>query len=190
MQKIVSVLRAKSTVIVTLLLCVLVSSTSSFMIARASIPDATGTIHGCRNSTTTMLRVVDSASQSCDANESALNWDQRGVKAYGYIKHDASGGERGTYIVDANRSYNITDIYANSVSLFTFDVCVTSSVVPSNISTALGVTSNSVSPNMYAVKDATGWTSSAASTACNTAAPNANIYIRSEGHAPFFITVY
>jgi hypothetical protein len=46
-------------------------------IAYASIPDATGTIHGCFKTTNGQLRVIDEG-QSCRKNEAALNWSQTG----------------------------------------------------------------------------------------------------------------
>lgn len=49
--------------------------------AFASIPDSgTGLIHGCYNTTTGALRVIDGATQVCGAGtETALNWNQRGL---------------------------------------------------------------------------------------------------------------
>jgi hypothetical protein len=55
--------------------------TSSVMagVAYASIPDASGVIHGCYNNQTGKLRVIDTAlNQSCDSFETALNWNQTG----------------------------------------------------------------------------------------------------------------
>src|SRR5438128_2688192 len=47
-------------------------------IARATIPDAQGVIHGCvRNGD---LRVIDTASAACKDNETALVWNQQGPK--------------------------------------------------------------------------------------------------------------
>ena len=49
--------------------------------AYASIPDATGLIHGCYSKTSGALRVIDTAkSQKCSATELALNWSQTGPK--------------------------------------------------------------------------------------------------------------
>jgi hypothetical protein len=45
-------------------------------IAYASIPDASGVIHGCRNNGSGLLRVIDSAGQSCTQAETPLNWVQ------------------------------------------------------------------------------------------------------------------
>ena len=44
-------------------------------IAYASIPDESGVIHGCRNKTSGMLRVIDSG-QTCRPAESSLDWVQ------------------------------------------------------------------------------------------------------------------
>jgi hypothetical protein len=57
-------------------------------LVRASIPDGSGTIHSCY--TTGLLarvRIIDSANQNCNGNETALNWSQQGGKAL----HDAGG---------------------------------------------------------------------------------------------------
>jgi hypothetical protein len=46
---------------------------------QASIPDAAGVIHGCYNNTGS-LRVIDSATSTCKASETALSWSQTGSK--------------------------------------------------------------------------------------------------------------
>ncbi len=43
----------------------------------AAIPDPSGVIHGCYRSNGT-LSVIDSATQACGTNETALNWNQTG----------------------------------------------------------------------------------------------------------------
>jgi hypothetical protein len=47
-------------------------------IAYASIPDSGGVIHGCYGSGNGKLRVIDSATSSCGANEVAIAWSQTG----------------------------------------------------------------------------------------------------------------
>ena len=49
-------------------------------IALASIPDSSGVIHSCYRNTALQktFRVIDSATTSCNANETALNWNQQG----------------------------------------------------------------------------------------------------------------
>lgn len=51
-------------------------------IASASVPDSSGQIHSCYSAgllgLTPSFRVIDSASQSCNAGETALNWAQNG----------------------------------------------------------------------------------------------------------------
>ncbi len=44
-------------------------------VAYAAIPDSKGVIHGCRNSGSGLLRVIDSG-QTCSASESSLDWVQ------------------------------------------------------------------------------------------------------------------
>jgi hypothetical protein len=48
-------------------------------VAVAAIPDSSGVIHGCRNTRTGALRVIDTdAGQACTSVEAALNWQQSG----------------------------------------------------------------------------------------------------------------
>jgi len=48
-------------------------------VAAASIPDASGVIHGCRSTKTGVLRVIDTdAGQTCSKDEAALSWNQIG----------------------------------------------------------------------------------------------------------------
>jgi hypothetical protein len=48
-------------------------------VAVASIPDAQGVIHGCRNTKTGALRAIDTdVGQTCGKDEAALNWNQTG----------------------------------------------------------------------------------------------------------------
>ena len=49
------------------------------VIAYASIPDASGVIHGCRKNSDGSVRVIDSdAGQTCANGWTALNWSQTG----------------------------------------------------------------------------------------------------------------
>lgn len=47
-------------------------------VALASIPDGSGVIHGCYKTADGKLRVIDSATETCDSGETALNWSQAG----------------------------------------------------------------------------------------------------------------
>lgn len=47
-------------------------------IAYATIPDSSGTIHGCYSKSTGTLRVIDSSVTNCDAKETSLNWNIQG----------------------------------------------------------------------------------------------------------------
>lgn len=47
-------------------------------VVSASIPDASGVIHGCYRTNNGTLRIIDSASQTCAGNEAALTWNQTG----------------------------------------------------------------------------------------------------------------
>ena len=46
--------------------------------AWASIPDSGGAIHGCYKTDNGKLRVIDSSSAGCQADESSLSWNQTG----------------------------------------------------------------------------------------------------------------
>ena len=48
-------------------------------LAWASIPDASGVIHGCYKNGSGDLRVVDLATSSCKSNETSLLWNQAGA---------------------------------------------------------------------------------------------------------------
>lgn len=67
-------------------------------VAVASIPDASGVIHGCRKNNDGSLRVIDSdAGQTCPNGWTALNWSQTGpagpagVSGYEYLNRLMSG---------------------------------------------------------------------------------------------------
>ena len=49
-------------------------------IAMAAIPAADGTIHACFKNNNGDLRVVDDAAGSCKNNETAIEWNQRGLQ--------------------------------------------------------------------------------------------------------------
>jgi uncharacterized protein YkuJ len=144
--------------------------------ARAAIPDSDGTIHGCRNSTTTLLRVIDSASQSCDGNESSLNWDQNGVKGYAYVTYDR---DTETFALDSARSKNISN--------FTTEgggggrVCLTLNSTPHNMSLT---PINDNGGSSIGFKDANGW----AGNACGVSGSNVAISMANDGS--FFVTLY
>ena len=47
-------------------------------VAFASIPDSAGVIHGCYNTVSGGLRVIDSTTQQCRPSETAIKWNQVG----------------------------------------------------------------------------------------------------------------
>jgi hypothetical protein len=58
-------------------------------IAYASIPDSVGVIHGCRQNSNGLLHAIDSeAGQQCAGNETALNWNQSGLRGYEVVIQD------------------------------------------------------------------------------------------------------
>ena len=126
---------------------------TGWAVVHAAIPDSNGTIHGCRNTTTTLLRVIDSASQNCDSNETGLNWDQDGVKGYGRITLSSS-----SFSMDTTRSKNISNLYTVAVGEedTTYIACFTASSTPKTVM----VTPESwggFTPGV-AIKDGNGWT--------------------------------
>src|SRR5262249_36607878 len=48
--------------------------------AVASIPDASGVIHGCYNKSSGSLRIIDSSVTGCSSKETALTWNQVGPR--------------------------------------------------------------------------------------------------------------
>jgi hypothetical protein len=64
--------------------------------ATAAIPDANGVIHGCRNTKSGALRVIDAnTGQALSKDETALNWEagQRPGTPLRHAHHLDSGGE-------------------------------------------------------------------------------------------------
>ena len=59
---------------------VIVVLAASGGIAYATIPDENGVIHGCRNDGSGILRVIDTATDSCSPAETPLEWNQQGPK--------------------------------------------------------------------------------------------------------------
>jgi hypothetical protein len=118
-------------------------------VVSASIPDSSGSIHGCRNSLTTMLRVIDDSSQSCGSDETALNWDQDGVKGYARIVFN---GGTGTYSLDSAHSKNISNFFSSTSHgvISHWPICLTLSTVPN------GMTVEGDTTVVYDVKDAGG----------------------------------
>jgi hypothetical protein len=74
-------------------------------VALASIPDASGVIHACRNTKDGSLRVIDSdAGQTCGKDEVALAWNQTGPQGpagpQGPQGPAGANGVSGLYIVE------------------------------------------------------------------------------------------
>ena len=76
--------RTKATVVVAAAVVVVLGAG----IARATIPDSVGTIHGCYKKATGDLSVIDpGAGATCKPSEASLDWGQKGV--------DGSAGPQG-----------------------------------------------------------------------------------------------
>ena len=150
----------------------------TMQMASASVPDASGTIHGCRNNLTTMLRVIDSASQSCGSDESGLNWDQSGVKGYARIVRNSNA----TYTLDTAHSKNVSNFFYGTSGEFHGPVCFTLSTTPHNVSVAAPGSVN------VSLKDANGWTQSSA---CDSEGSGANVEVTPNNDAfSFYVTVF
>jgi hypothetical protein len=72
-EHVIKVLKAKSWVV----LVVAAAVAAAIGIAHATIPDQGGVIHGCYGKSG-QLRVIDAPTESCRADETALNWNQTG----------------------------------------------------------------------------------------------------------------
>lgn len=88
MNKHIKFLMGKSSYIVGLAMASLVGGLVSAVVL-AAIPDSSGTIHACYKNSTGALKVIDSSTNSCAGNETALNWSQNG--SAGTVLHDANG---------------------------------------------------------------------------------------------------
>jgi hypothetical protein len=51
-------------------------------IASASIPDSSGNINACYNNYLGNVRIIDSPSVSCNADETSISWAQNGANVY------------------------------------------------------------------------------------------------------------
>lgn len=183
MQKIKKFIRANYKLVSVALVASLTGGLiGTVLVTQAAIPASDGTIHGCRNNTTTMLRVIDNSTQTCDSSETALNWDQKGVKAYAFVSY--SGG---THTLDTNRSYNVSNLQYSDPLLHTRQFCFTVNGTPKNI-TATPENKNEQVDSL-GIKDTNGWTST--NNTCDTQSPGSNAFIKlSPFGGPFFVTVY
>jgi hypothetical protein len=90
---------------------------ASTVLVNAAIPDTSGTIHGCYRTGGLLqsgaLRVIDTGtSQTCNNNETGLNWSQSGGSGGGApVVHDANGQTLGTLLRSTSNGaevYNAT----------------------------------------------------------------------------------
>lgn len=152
------------------------------LVTQAAIPASDGTIHGCRNSTTTMLRVIDNSTSTCDSSETALNWDQKGVKAYAHVVYSS-----GVNSLDTNRSYNFTNLQYSDPPFSYRQVCLTVTGTPNNISAISESNQNGGLIAGVGIKDGSGWTST---NTCDTQSPGSNVFVKVNSGTSFFVTVY
>lgn len=119
----------------------------------ASVPDGSGVIHGCYKNNTGVLSVIDSTTQTCASNETAITWNQQGQAGQGvlaYARYDnhnvidcTPDGVNCTvtqaHSLDQSRSVGITNssfttgfsINGSAYTVFCFTIAAT----PKNIST-------------------------------------------------------
>jgi hypothetical protein len=69
----------RSPAIIAAVVSTTVTLTIGGVVALASIPDAQGYIHGCYDNQSGALRVIDDATQTCAAGETAIQWRRDGV---------------------------------------------------------------------------------------------------------------
>lgn len=82
-------------------------------VAFASIPGGNGVIHGCYLKSNGNLKVVDSATQTCRRDETALNWNQTGPAGpstagpagLDVVIVDGPGGDRSVAYCPADHPY-------------------------------------------------------------------------------------
>ena len=94
-------------------------------VAYATIPDSSGTIHGCFSKQNGNLRVIESSSE-CRTNEEALNWsqdsrDRNAARAYARVLPSGT--------LDEARSNNVEGVAQPSAFIF----CLNLDFTPVNI---------------------------------------------------------
>ena len=72
-QNIINTVRRYKKIIVVGLFAVIFGTFGSSAVF-AAIPDSNGVIHGCRSNLLATLRIIDSATTTCNGTETALNW--------------------------------------------------------------------------------------------------------------------
>src|SRR6185436_12603412 len=66
---------SQAKILVAIVVTAIVASGSALVFA--SIPDANGVITACRTNLTGAVRIIDTASQSCNGLETAITWKQK-----------------------------------------------------------------------------------------------------------------
>jgi hypothetical protein len=156
----------------------------------ASIPDSNGVISACYPKSGT-LRVIDSPSEGCKKNETAINWSTQGggeLPAYGHIAGTYDESETWTYQVDNGRLSGVTSVELQPSSENSAETvaCITAEFEPRNI----GLTGGNSFPPDVAIRDSAvstdgGWSSPEANAECGT--EGANAYIGSVGPDTWFV---
>jgi hypothetical protein len=88
MKKAILFIKNKIIILGAVMLATVVGGTTT-AIVMAAIPDGDGIIHACRLNLTGVIRIIDSASQSCTGLETATNWSQGGESG-GVTMRDAN----------------------------------------------------------------------------------------------------
>ena len=186
MKKTIAFIKNKTMLLGAVLIATVVGSATTAMVM-AAVPDSGGTIHGCyRNSSNLLdakgaLKIIDSASENCTAQETALNWSQGGNTAYGHITGTYDAEESTwSHQTDTGRTSGITSIQyiTDNEDGSVIDACITAAVEPKNIN----LTGGNGFPPGVAVRTAglnagdNGWSSPKANAVCGTGGANGFIY--------------
>jgi hypothetical protein len=157
-------------------------------VAFASIPDGNGTIHGCYDTAKGDLRVIDSATGTCKAKETLLNWSQNGGGTNDGYAHVLYNSDTASYSLDtiSSRVKNVVVATNNSNG---GAYCIQFNFTPENAHVTPeggGLTTTHVS-----IKDTAGWTDTtgSASSACDSVLPSANVYVTVGAPESFFVAV-
>lgn len=131
-------------------------------VVMASIPDSTGTIHGCYNTNNGNLSVIDSdAGQTCTNKQSPLSWSASGSTGsgasatnYAYAIRDLNTG---AITLDFTRSKGVTNFVPVSNGQNSEVACITFSSTPTVFSLqAVGSTGGATGGDGE-IKNQTGW---------------------------------
>lgn len=121
MKKILKFIKDKTIFLAAITLAAVVGGASTAVVL-AAIPDGNGVLHGCyRNSAGLLdpkgnLRIIDSASENCTGQETAVNWDQEGSQTK-ELKYSVDTTERTLTLAQSEAQNNLVDLSGPEVSV-------------------------------------------------------------------------